>query len=433
MFRRSLIGFAVFCVVGLVGFFALAWQGAIAPVEPPTAASFSPELIAKGGVLASAGNCAACHTAEGGEPFAGGYGLATSFGVIYSSNITPDTETGIGRWSEAAFARALHEGVARDGSHLFPVFPFDHFTKVNDEDVKALYAYLMTRAPVHAEAKVNTLPFPLNIRMLQAGWKILFFTKGVYQPDATKSADWNRGAYLEQGLAHCGACHTPRNALGAEKRNAALSGAMIDGWIAPALTNASTSPVLWSENEFFTYLRNGTSTFHGTAAASMSEVIHDSLAKLPDADIRALAIYLADINRSAERMTSADAAVAKALATSHLGSGQEFDADARLYVAACASCHYNSGATPLAVRPELALNSALTLPEPTNFVQVVLNGVGLREGMSGVMMPGFAHAFTDADIARLAAYLRRTRTDLPPWTDLESKVAAIRKQMTASQ
>jgi mono/diheme cytochrome c family protein len=432
MLKQSLIGLAGAFVLGLLIFVALAWRSSIAPIEPPAAASFPPDLVAKGEALAGAGNCASCHTAKDGQPFAGGYGLVTSFGTVYSSNITPDPETGIGRWSEAAFARALHEGVARSGKHLFPTFPYDHFTKIDSDDTKALYAFLMTRTPVRSEAKPNTLPFPLNIRMLQEGWKILFFRKGVFEPVAGKSDEWNRGAYLAEGLGHCGACHTPRNGLGAEKKSKTYAGATIDGWIAPALTDASTSPVAWSEAELFAYLRSGASALHGTAAGSMSDVVHDGLSKLPDADIKALAVYLADINGSSAKLAGTDAAMQKAVATSGLGFTNEPDPDARLYASACGSCHYNSGPQPLAARPELALNSALTLPEPTNFIQVVLKGVGLGEGMPNVMMPGFEKALSDDDVARLAVYLRRTRTDLPPWTDVESKVAAIRAQASAA-
>lgn len=434
MLKRIAIGLIGFCVLGVLGFLALALRLDISPIDPPAAASFPAELVAKGESLAGAGYCATCHTVKGGAPYAGGYGLPTPFGVIYSTNITPDPETGIGRWSEAAFARAMQEGVARDGSHLFPAFPFDHFTKVTDEDVKALYAYFMTRPPIRAMAKSNTVPFPLNIRMLQAGWKVLFFSNRRYQPDATKSTEWNRGAYLAEGLSHCGACHTPRNLLGAEKSSDAYAGAVIDGWIAPALTEANPAPLPWSQVDLFSYLRSGSSALHGTAAGSMSEVVHDGLAKLPDSDIEAVATYFfADINRSGARTAGSEAVISKAMRTSGLGVRQEPDPDARLYVAACGSCHYNSGTTPLEVRPELALNTALTLPEPTNLIRVVLDGISIRDGMPGVMMPGFARTLSDTDVVRLATYLRRTRTDLPAWTNLETKVAAIRKERTASQ
>jgi mono/diheme cytochrome c family protein len=432
-FRRIVIGVAGVGILGLLGFFALAWQPAIAPIDPPAEASFPAELIAKGEVLAGAGYCAVCHTRQGGQPFAGGYGLRTSFGTIYSTNITPELETGIGRWSLEAFIRAMHEGVSRDGSHLFPAFPYDHFTKVSDDDVRALYAYLMTRPPVRAPALANTIPFPLNIRVLQEGWKILFFRSGRYQPDTSKSAEWNRGAYLAEGLSHCGGCHTPRNLFGAERVKDAYAGALIDEWIAPALTDANPSPVPWTQSELFSYLRSGVSPLHGVSAGPMSPVIHTGLSALPDADIQAQAVYFADVAHAVARMAVADTAVRNALATSYLGSGQEYDPDARLYAAACVACHYNAGPIPLPARPELALNSALTLPEPTNFIHVVLDGIGVRDGGPGLLMPGFAAALTDDDIARLAAYLRRTRTDERPWTDVEKRVAAIRQRSAPSK
>jgi mono/diheme cytochrome c family protein len=289
----------------------------------------------------------------------------------------------------------------------------------------------MTQKPVQAAQKPSTLPFPLNIRLLQAGWKLLFLHEGVYQPDPTKTAEWNRGAYLAEGLGHCGACHTPRNALGAERSGNAYGGATIDGWIAPALTAANPSPAPWTQDELFAYLRSGASVLHGTAAGSMSEVVHDGLARLPDPDIRAIAAYFADIDQASARAADTETAIAKAAAASARNIAQLSDPDAHLYITACASCHYSGAAMPLAVRPDLSLNSALSLDEPTNFVKVVLSGISLKDGMPGVMMPGFAHSFSDAEIARLAAYLRATRTELPAWTDLETKVAAIRQETPA--
>jgi mono/diheme cytochrome c family protein len=408
--KRVFIGLIGAGLVGLLAFVALPWRPALAPVDPVPVAALAPALVARGEVLAGAGYCATCHTAKDGARYAGGYPMPTPFGTIYSTNITPDPETGIGRWSEAAFARALREGVARDGSHLFPAFPFDHFTKLADDDVNALYAYFMSVPPVKAPPKTNTLPFPLDIRMLQAGWKLLFFSKGAYQPVAGKSDDWNRGAYLAEGLSHCGACHTPRNALGAEEKGHPYAGAFIDGWTAPPLI-ASPSPAAWTADELFAYLRTGGSALHGTAAGSMSPVVH-GLAKLPDSDIRAIAIYFA-----------------KALAVSALGSGQEYDADARLYATTCGACHYNSASPPLAVRPELALNTSLWLGKPNNFIRVVLEGISLDDGLPHLAMPAFHH-LDDADIARIGAYLRRTRTTLPPWPDLEATVSKLRADPT---
>jgi mono/diheme cytochrome c family protein len=435
LIRRIALAMLAAVVLGLLGFFLLAWRPAIAPIEAPTASSFPAEAVAKGAALSAAGHCVSCHTRPGGEPFAGGYGLNTPFGIIYGTNITPDPDTGIGRWSPEAFARAMREGVSQDGSHLFPAFPYYAFTGLYDDDVKALYAYLMTRPPVRATVPANTIPFPLNIRVFQEGWKILFFTNGRYRPDSSKGAEWNRGAYLAEALSDCGGCHTPRNALGAEKTRDAYAGYVIDGWIAPALTEANPSPVPWTQDELMSYLRTGLGPLHGAAtAATMTPVIREGLgdSTVPEADVRALAIYFADIDHASAHEAAVAPTVSKALATSYLGSGQEYDPDARLYASACMSCHYNAGPSPLPARPELALNSALTLTEPTNFIQVVLKGIGNTDGAPGLVMPAYGSSLTDADVARLAAYLRRTRTNLPPWTDVENKVAAIRRESAAS-
>lgn len=431
VFKKLLIAVVALGCFGLAGFGMLAWQPAMAPVVPPAPESFAPDLVAKGEALAGGGYCAACHTAKGGQTFAGGYAMATPFGVIRSTNITPDPETGIGTWSEAAFARAMHEGVSRDGSHLFPVFSYDHFTKLSDEDVRALYAYFMTRAPVHAPARPNGIPFPFNIRYLQAGWKLLFFRPGRFEPDGEKSAEWNRGAYLARGLSHCGACHTPRNLLGAEKPGDAYGGAVIDNWVAPPLTAANPAPAPWTREELYDYLRTGTSKLHGTAAGPMFPVVQ-GLGALPDSDIRAIATYFADIDKAADRLPSVSAAVSQAMSDASAKTGEQFDPDTRLYTAACASCHYNAGSAPLAARPDLALNSAVHLPDPSNLIQVILHGISAEEGMPGVVMPAFGGALSDADVVRIAAYLRRTRTSLPPWPDLAKKVAAVRRQNGAT-
>ena len=435
MLKKLLIAVVALGCVGLVGFGVFAWKPAIAPIARPPARQFTPELVAKGEALAGGGYCAACHTAKGGQTFAGGYAMATPFGVIYSTNITPDPETGIGNWSEGAFARAMREGISRDGSHLFPVFSFDHFTKLSDDDVRALYAYFMTRAPVHAPARPNGIPFPFNIRYLQAGWKLLYFRPGRFEPDPKMSAEWNRGAYLAQGLSHCGACHTPRNLLGAEKPGDVYGGAVIDNWVAPELTAANPAPAPWTREELYDYLHTGTSVLHGTAAGPMFPVIQ-GLAALPDSDVRAIATYFADVDKASDRSPFTSAAVNHAMSYASAKTGKPFnpddDPDSRLYTAACASCHYNTGSTPLAVRPDLALNSAVYLSDPSTLIQVILRGISAEEGMPGVVMPAFGSAFSDADVARIAAYLRRTRTNLPPWPDLWTKIGEIRRQQAAA-
>ncbi|WP_395665867.1 c-type cytochrome [Methylocella sp.] len=356
---------------------------AIAPIAPPSAFSFPADLVARGEILAGAGYCATCHTAPGGALYAGGYAMRTGFGAIYSTNITPDVGTGIGTLSEAAFRRAMHAGVARDGSHLFPAFPYDHFTRLTDEDVAALYAYMTTRPPVRSVAQENGLPLPLNLRPLQAGWKLLFFRPGRYVEQPARGKVWNRGAYLAEGISHCGACHTPRNALGAEERGQAFAGAPIDNWVAPPLTKANPSPVPWGQDELVAYLRNGVSHFHGVAAGPMSPVVHDGLARLPDADIAALGVYFADVGQATVRTAAAQPAIERALAVSAHSPGLPDDPAARLYAAACASCHFNGGGQINALRPDLALNSAVNLSDPTNLIRVMLYGIGAREGRFG--------------------------------------------------
>ncbi|OYX82001.1 MAG: aldehyde dehydrogenase, partial [Azorhizobium sp. 32-67-21] len=223
----------------------------------------------------------------------GGRAMETPFGTVYSTNLTPDPETGIGRWSYAAFERAMREGISRDGHHLYPAFPYTSFTRTSDTDLQALYAYLMSQPAVSAPTPEARMTFPFNVRPLMAGWNALFLKTGQLEADPAQSPQWNRGRYLVEGLGHCGACHTPRNAFGAEKTGAAhLAGAMVDGWEAPALTALSKAPIPWSEADLFAYLRTGFSPHHGTAAGPMGPVVQE-LAHLPDADIRAMATYLA--------------------------------------------------------------------------------------------------------------------------------------------
>lgn len=433
MIRRVAMGVFLAAFFGL-GFFLLAWRPSITPIEPPSQSSFPAELVAKGEALSAIGHCASCHTQPGGQPFAGGYPMNTPFGIIYGTNITPDSKTGIGTWSLEAFTRVMHEGVARNGSHLFPAFPYYAFTKLSDDDVKALYAYLMTRPAASNTVPANTVLFPLNIRAFQEGWKILFFRSARYKADPSSSDEWNRGAYLAEGLADCSGCHTPRNPLGAEEMRHTYAGAVVEGWIAPALTEANPSPLPWTQEDLFNYLRTGTSPLHGSTGATMTQVIRNALAlpAVPDSDIRAIALYFSEKNQANAHVTGIEATTRAALATSYLGSSQEYNPEAELYASACMPCHYNAGPVPLPARPELALNSSLTLSEPTNFIQVVLNGVGDTEGAPDLVMPAYGASLTDSEIARLAAYLRRTRTSRPPWTDLNEKVAAIRRQSAVS-
>jgi len=281
-------------IAGAGAFFAWAWRPEIAAADPPAKSSFDPAAIKHGAELVALGNCGTCHTRADGKPLAGGRALVTPFGTIYATNITPDPETGIGRWSQEAFDRSMREGVDRRGYHLYPAFPYDHFTRLTDDDLKAIYAYLMTREPVEALMPANELPFPVNIRAAVAAWKLLFLRTGVYARNGSHDDEWNTGAYLAEGIAHCGACHTPRNVLAGEKRDSAFAGGSSEGWHAPALNAQSPAPVPWSKDSVFAYLRRGFEPMHGTATGPMRPVI-ENLADVPDDDLHAIARYIASL------------------------------------------------------------------------------------------------------------------------------------------
>lgn len=431
MAKRIVFGIIGVVVVAILAFLAVAWRTAIAPIQPPSAGSFSQAEIDHGRVLAGIGDCAVCHTSDAARPYAGGLPLPTQFGTIYTANITPDPDTGIGRWSEKAFVRAMREGVSRDGSYLLPAFPYNHFTKVNDADLKALYAYLMTRQAVHYQPPANTLRFPYNQRLLQAGWQMLFFDDSPFKPQPGRSAQWNRGAYLAQGLGHCAACHTPRNAMGAEAQDQSYDGAVIDQWYAPALNAGNRSPVPWTQKELYQYLRMGGSPLHGVAIGSMAPVIHEGLSQASDADIQALATYFSSLNPAAAG-ADAQASAKAAISAAHTRMDADMSHGAQIFAAACAGCHYNNPDHPVAQRPDMSLNSAVNAPEPDNLIRATLNGVSLKEGLPGVLMPGFGKALSDADIASLVAFLRRTQTSRPAWTDLPARVHSLRQDANAA-
>jgi len=425
--RRAVLGRSVLGVVAvlLAAGVTWAWQPAIAPIRPPAAGVFASEQVEQGAVLAAAGNCAGCHSVVQDQDWGGGLGLETGFGLAYSTNISPDPDTGIGTWSEQAFARALREGVARDGSHLFPAFPYTHYAKLTDDDVRALYAFFMSRDPVVAPARKNSVGFPFNVRILQAGWKLLYFQRGAYRDDAARSREWNRGAYLAEGITHCAGCHTPRNRLGAELAHAPYAGAPFDGWLAPPLNADNPSALPWTQADLYDYLRTGESERHGAAAGAMAGVVHAGLSRLPGDDVRALALYFADGNGSAARASGDAAAMDLAMSRRLVDVGRETQPGANLYLAACASCHYSAAPKPGQVRGSLALSTALTSDDPSNFIQTVQHGLG-GAGAPGPYMPGFGTALTDADIALLATYLRATRSDRPAWTNLPARIAALR-------
>jgi mono/diheme cytochrome c family protein len=428
--RSILTTVGILAVVGIGGFAFYAYHRSLPEMSATERPGFDPAQVEQGRVLAQAGYCATCHTASGGALYAGNYPVVTNFGTIYASNITPDPETGIGAWSPEAFRRAMHEGVDRAGRHLFPAFPYDHFTKLTDADVDALYAYFMTEvAPVKEETKAPTIAFPFNQRFLQAGWKLLFVDFGRFEPDAAQSAEWNRGAYLAEGIAHCGACHTPRNKLGAEIRSEQYAGAVIDGWTAPALTARNPSAVPWTGAEFAQYLGTGFDRFHGVAAGPMGPVAL-GVGALPEADTAAMGAYFGAIANAPAADPATNAVVAASIAAGLPNRADPEELGARLYASACAACHYNATAEGLnAEWPDLGINSATRLDDPANLIHLILDGVSSEDGIHGVVMPAYRAAFDDAQIAAIAAYLRARRADLPPWPDLEAEVGAVRARV----
>jgi nicotinate dehydrogenase subunit B len=418
---------AVFAAVIGIGAAVLPWRS-IAPIARPDASVYSAETIARGRQLAALGDCAVCHTKPNGAINVGGRAIETPFGTIYATNITPDVETGIGAWSYPAFERAMREGIHRDGRHLYPVFPYPHFAKATDADLQALYAWLMAQPPVRADNRKPTLAFPFNWRPLLAGWNALFHRPGMFEADASKSATWNRGAYLVEGLGHCGGCHSPRNALGAEQAKAYLAGGFAEGWEAPALSSLSRAPIPWNEDELFAYLRTGESRFHGVAAGPMAPVVKE-LAALPDQDIRAMAVYLGSFNDNAAGRPQ-QAALATEL-ESITATRAVSTIGARLYEGACAVCHAVGGAPLFGSRPSLALNSNLHSAVPDNLIQVILHGISAPVSSDLGYMPAFKDSMTDGQVAELVAYLRQQfAPGKPPWTRVDAAVSQARQAIS---
>lgn len=414
---------------------ALPWRPAIAPIAPPDPNLYSAATIERGRLVALAGDCMVCHTApDGGIPNAGGHALDTPFGTIYTTNITPDPKTGIGNWSYAAFERAMREGVHRDGRNLYPAFPYTAYAKMTEPDMQALYAYLMAQPAVESQPPESSLRFPFNLRPLLSGWKVLFHQPEVYRPDPDRSVLWNRGAYLVEGAGHCAACHSPRNALGAEKKGLHhLSGGVVDGWEAPSLTASSKSPQPWTEDELFAYLRTGFSARHGVAAGPMAPVVSE-LAQLPAEDVRAITHYIASLGRppAATATAAVTAGPARASAPAAAGAAQSIDSanGKRLFTGACAACHMEgSGPTLFGVRPSLKVNTNVHADTPDNLVKVILHGIPEPANADLGYMPGFANSFSDAQVRDLLHYLRATfAPDKPAWTDVEARIAAARRQ-----
>jgi mono/diheme cytochrome c family protein len=361
-------------------------------------------LIAQGEYLARAGDCIACHTNPGSALFAGGRAMPTPFGTIYSSNITPDTQTGIGAWSADDFYGTMHTGRFPDGDLIYPAMPFGSYTKVTRADSDAIFAYLRSVPPVHQPNRPHDLSFPYNNRSLILGWRTLFFDEGEYVPDPSKSAEWNRGAYLVQGLGHCAMCHSPINALGGNSQSKAFEGGLIpmQNWYAPSLTsNKEAGLGEWSLDEIVELLRTGIS-HRGAVYGPMAEVTFDSLQYLNDADVRAMAIFLKSLAQGSPLETeSATMPAAESSLLLHFGE--------TVYEAHCVSCHGADGRGMPPEYPPLAANPSIQMQSAVNPIRMVLNG-GFPPGTAGnpmpYGMPPFAQSLSDDEVAAVVTYIR---------------------------
>ncbi len=389
------------------------------PAAAPAPVSPQAMLVARGQYLATAANCARCHTRAGGAPFAGGVAFKTDFGTLYSSNITSHPTAGIGGWTQAQFVRAMREGVDDEGQHLYPAFPYTAFTKVSDADLGALFAYVRTIAPSADAPPPNALSFPASQRAALGIWKSLFFEPGRYVANPGQSAEWNRGAYLVQGLGHCGACHTPRNFLGAEKADLALAGGRyfdtvpggeVRPWSAVNLTQAGSGLKTWSVSDLVAYLKTG----HGPRAGSfgpMNDVIGPSTRNMTDADLRAMAVYLKSLPpiETAEKQT---------LSAADNAAGEN------LYTIHCGTCHLPTGLGDKMgsdLGPALVGSAVVQAADPASLINSILYGAQILTpppvpGWKN--MEGFADKLDDEEVATLANYLRAS------WGNVGGKVSA---------
>jgi mono/diheme cytochrome c family protein len=388
--RRAILAIVLLCTASAFG---------RAQAEP------SAETIARGKALTNAGDCASCHTADPAKPFAGGKRIETPFGPIYSPNLTPDRDTGIGAWSDGEFYRALREGVARDGSRYYPAFPYPNFTKLIRDDILAIRAYLATLTPFRNTPPPPELRWPLNYRVLIRGWNFLFFRPGIFQPNQLKSAEWNRGGYLVEGAAHCGACHTPKNMFGADKRDRAYGGGSIDGWFAPRLDGAERGGLKsWSVDDILEFLQSGRNG-RSHSGGPMAEVIVNSTSKMSDADVRAIAVYLKDLSAGAPEPTVTPPPAA------------DMKAGAAVYARACIACHEADGSGAPRIYPPLPGNANMLSADPTSTLRIILDGaqtVTTARAPNTGSMPAYAKQLSDQQIADVTNYIRNSWNNAAP-------------------
>ena len=398
--------FLVFCGLGAIAvaacMFACIASAPVALAQTPGDSSAQ-----RGEYLARAGDCVACHTARGGEPFAGGLLMATPFGTLYTPNITPDRETGIGQWSADDFWNALHNGRSRDGSLLYPAFPYPNYTKVTRADADAIFAYLKSVKSVRKRNRPHEMGFPYNQRKLLLGWRTLYFEAGEYVPRSGESAEWNRGAYLVQGLGHCDACHTGRNMLGATRKGDAFAGGVmpVQEWYAPSLTSNRESGLgQWDIADVVALLQTGVSK-RGAVYGPMGQVVHDSLQYLSDSDVRAMAVYLKSLvpqGASAEPVQ---------IRPTEQQSKALFELGGKLYETHCVDCHKANGAGVPPAYPPLANNQSIAMEFAANPIRMVMFG-GYPPSTKGnprpYGMPPFAQALSDQEVAAVVTYIRQS-------------------------
>ena len=380
---------------------ALAQCPALAQPKAPA----QPSVLERGKYLAQAGDCIACHTIPGAKIFSGNRPMPTPFGTLYSPNITPDAATGIGKWSADDFYKMMHTGRSRNGDLLYPAMPFASYTRVTRADCDAIFAYLRSVPAVRQASRPHDLRFPYNNRALLIGWRTLYFNEGEYRPDRAKSAEWNRGAYLVQGLGHCSMCHTPINALGGSSQEQAFQGGLIpmQNWYAPSLTsNREAGLGNWALGDIVDLLQAGVSN-RATVYGPMAEVTYNSLQYMSDADVRAMAVYLKTL--PADQPPSA----APANAPLRADINQAYTEGKRIYAARCASCHGAEGRGKLPHYPPLAANQSIGMTSAVNPIRMVLNGgyaPGTRRNPMPYGMPPFAQSLSDADIAAVVTFIR---------------------------
>ncbi len=403
MRKGSAFGLLVVTIVFIVAASVILLRPGVLPNIEGMKPNATTEIINRGEYLARAGDCVACHTEINGSEFAGGRAMPTPFGNLYAPNITPDDETGIGLWTSEDFYRMMHEGVSKDGTLLYPAMPFANYTKVTRKDSDAIYAYLMSVPPVRHENRPHELRFPFNQRELLIGWRTLYFRQGEFEPDPKQSEQWNRGAYLVQGLGHCSMCHTAVNRLGGSSESRAFEGGMIpnQNWYAPSLTsNREAGLGNWELQDIADLLQVGASK-RGAVYGPMAEVVYNSLQYLTDEDAMAMAVYLKSLPpRDPDPPPTSQA---------RLVDPSVMEMGRKIYAQQCAICHGDEGKGYPPQMPPLAGNQSITMSSPVNPIRMVLNGgyaPGTRKNPRPHGMPPFSHILNDQQAAAVVTYIR---------------------------